>query len=438
MAAESCFKASSRMNRPRTAALIIGTLVCLPILLMYHRGFFVEVAKWFAALDARLLVVKGPLTPSMPLQYGYYTLLAFLSAFVCMDMVSQWRRFAFLIAATFLTATLSFLLVFAGILFEPVSGLLAIWLAGIAAIAVSGFYHGERTEIMRALFSGRLSEPAFIELVAQNNPAALTGRRELTALCFRVLNHPELAHETDGLKFEQISARMQRSVSEFIVSRGGYLDDADAQSLQALFGFPVPDEHHALHASQVAAALRPHLSALASEIEQVCGTKPRFGVALATGEAMCGLLGMDDFQSFSASGEACDFAGRLCGLNAIYGSRVLLSAKTYAKVKESIEVRPMEMLYSPGGQPLGEVYELLAEKGTLPEADARARDAFWQGVVQYRQGDNDKALQSFQDARVEGREDAPARYFTELATAHLKVQKKPADSVPKHGRLLTA
>ncbi|MFO1440319.1 MAG: hypothetical protein U1F81_18505 [Verrucomicrobiaceae bacterium] len=426
------------MNRPRTAALIIGVLVCLPLLLMYRQGLFIEVAKWFAALDARILVVKGTLQPVLPLQYLYYTLLAFLSAFVCMDMISQWRRSAFLIAATFLTATLSFLLVFAGILFEPVSGSLAIWLAGIAAIAVSGFYHGERTEIMRSLFSGRLSEPAFNEVVAQNNPAALTGRRELTVLCFRVLNHPELAHETDGVKFEQISARMQRSVSEFIVSRGGYLDDADAQSLQALFGFPVADEHHALHASQVAAALRPHLSALASEIEQVCGTKPRFGVALATGEAMCGLLGMDDFQSFSASGEACDFAGRLCGLNAIYGSRVMLSAKTYSKVKENIEVRPMEMLYSPGGQPLGEVYELLAEKGTLPEADARARDAFWQGVVQYRQGDSDKALQSFQDARIEGREDAPVRYFTDLATAHLKDKGKPADLIPKHGRLLSA
>lgn len=426
------------MNRPRTAALIIGVLVCIPILLMHRFGLFIEVSKWFAALDARIFILQDTLRTSTVLQYGYHTLLAFLSALVCVDMTSQWRRFAFLIAATFLTVTFSFLLAFAGILFEPVSGLLAIWLAGIAAIAVSGFYHGERTEIMRTLFSGRISTAAFDELSAKNNPAALTGRRELTVLCFRVLNHADLAHETDGVKFEEISARMQRSVSEFIVSRGGYLDDADAQSLQALFGFPLADEHHALHAAQVAAALRPHLSTLALEVEQACGKKPRFGVALASGEAMCGLLGMDDFQSFSASGEACDFAGRLCGLNAIYGSRILLSTKTYSKVKENIEVRPMEMLYGPSHQPLGEVYELLAEKGTLPEADARARDAFWQGVVQYRQGDHDKSLQSFQNALVENREDVPVRYFTDLATAHLKDKGKPADAIPKHGRLLTA
>jgi class 3 adenylate cyclase len=426
------------MNRSRSVALIIGVLVCIPVLLMHRFGIFTEVDRWFAALDARLFVLPAELRTMRPLQYGYHILLVFLSAFVCMEMTSQWRRFAFLIAITFLTTTFSFLLAFAGILMEPVSGSLTAWLTGIAAIAASGIYHGERTEIMRSLFSGRLSTAAFDELSAQNNPAALTGRRELTVLCFRVLNHPELAHETDGLKFEEISARMQRSVSGFIISRGGYLDDADAQSLQALFGFPLTDEHHALHAAQVAAALRAHLSTLAMEVEQACGKKPRFGVALATGEAMCGLLGMDDFQSFSASGEACDLAGRLCGLNALYGSRVLLSARTYAQVKEKIEVRPMEMLYAPSGQPLGEIYELLAEKGTLPEADARARDAFWQGVVQYRQGDNDKALQSFQNALVENREDGPVRYFTDLATAHLKDKGRPADAIPKHGRLLTA
>lgn len=426
------------MNRHHTAALIIGVLVCIPLLLMYHFGFFTEVSGWFAALDARLFILEGTLKPMLPLQYGYYTLLAFLTAFVCIEMTSQWRRFAFLLAATFLTVTFSFLLVFAGILFEPVSGSLAIWLSGIAAIGVSGMLYGQRTHIMRSLFSGRLSSAAFDELAAQNNPAALTGRRELTVLCFRVLNHPELAHETEGIKFEEISARIQRSVAEFVVTRGGYLDDADAQSVQALFGFPLADEHHALHAAQVAAALRPHLSTLALEIEQSCGKKPRFGIALASGEAMCGLLGMDDFESFSASGEACDFAGRLCALNAIYGSRILLSAKTYTKVKDSIEVRPMEMLYSTSGQSLGEIYELLAEKGTLPETDARARDAFWQGVVQYRQGDNDKALQSFQNATVEGREDAPVRYFTDLATAHLKDKAKATVSIPKHGRLLSA
>ena len=209
-----------------------------------------------------------------------------------------------------------------------------------------------------------------------------------------------------------------------------------APTLPALFGFPLPEAHHGRRAAQVPPALRGHRAALDHELEPLCGVKPSIGVALNTGDAMCGLLGMEDFQSFSASGESCDLTDRLCLLNSIYGSRVLLAPRTYARVKEGIEVRPLEMLYTAAGHPIGEVYELLAEKGALPEADARARDAFWQGVVQYRQGENDKALASFQNATVEDRDDAPVRYFLDLVTAHLKDSAKK--SIPKHGRRLAA
>jgi len=426
------------MNRNQAAAMIIGVLICAPLLALYHFGVFIGLATWFETLYSRIFILQAPLRHSLLIQYGYYTCLAFITSWVCIEMTSQWRRFAFLLGATFLSATLAFLLVFTGTLFEPVSGILAIWLAGIAAIAASGWLNGHRTHIMRGLFAGRISTKAFEQLIDQDNPSKLTGKREISVLSCRVLNPAELASEIDGDKFEEISAQLQRSITEFIVTRGGYLDDCDAESTRALFGFPIADENHAIHAAQVAAALRAQLSTLTRETEQRYGKRPRFGVALSTGDAMCGLLGMDDFQSFSANGEVCDFADRLCHLNAIYGSRVLLSAKTYARVKDNVEVRPMEMLYNTSGQPHGEVYELLAEKGTLPEQDARARDAFWQGVVQYRQGDNNKALESFQNASVEGRDDAPVRYFIELATSALKDGGKGARSVPKHGRLIAA
>lgn len=426
------------MNRNQATAMIIGVLICAPMLALYHFGAFTGLAAWFEKLYASMFIVRAPLNHVLPLQYAYYTVLAFVTAWVCIEMVSQWRRFAYLLGATFLTVTLAFLLVFTGTLFEPVSGILALWLSGIAAIAVSGWLNGYRTHIMRGLFAGRISTKAFEELDAKGDPASLTGKREVTVMSIRILNPADMAVEIEGEKFEQLSDYIQRSVTEFVVTRGGYLDDCDVESVRALFGFPIADEHHALHASQIAAAFRAHLSTLTREVEQRWGKKPQFGVALTTGEAMCGLLGMDDFQSFSASGEVCDFSDRLCVLNAIYGSRVLISARTYARVKDNIEVRPMEMLYTSSGQPQGEVYELLAEKGTLPEQDARARDAFWQGVVQYRQGENNKALDSFQNATLDGREDAPVRYFIDLVTASLKDGGKSVKSVPKHGRLIAA
>ena len=74
-------------------------------------------------------------------------------------------------------------------------------------------------------------------------------------------------------------------------------------------------------------------------------------------------------------------------------------------------MRPMEMVYAPRMHQVSEVYELLAEKGTLNDEETKARDAFWQGVVSLRKGAYKEAVQHLETARLDGREDPPAEIF---------------------------
>jgi class 3 adenylate cyclase len=427
------------MNRNHVAAMFIGVLVCIPLLALYHLGGFKGTSEWFAVLYARgFMLPSGGLKQFVLLQYGYYTFMAFISAWVCIEMTSLWRRFAFLLGGTYLTITFACLLAMNGVLFEPVSGSLALWFAGIAGIAVSGSINAYRCHVMRDYFVGRLSTELFEKLADLNNPAKMTERREITVLTCRMLNHGELATGIEAPQFEELATHFQRSISEFLIARGAYLDDCNARQVRVFFGFPLSDEHHALHAVQVAAALRTQVATLAREIEQRFGKKAQIGVAFSTGPTVCGLFGVSHFESFSAVGEVIDFASQLCVLNAEYGSKVLLSARTYALVKDNAEVRPMEMVSAAGFTQMSEVYELLAEKGSLPESDIRARDAFWQGVVQYRKGDLKQAQESFNNATIEGRDDAPLKYFKERVELAIKEKSTPARETPKHARQLAA
>ncbi|MFC5453332.1 adenylate/guanylate cyclase domain-containing protein [Prosthecobacter fluviatilis] len=425
------------MNRNHAAAMFIGVLVCIPLLATYQLGFFKATAEWFATLYARgFILPAGGLKQAVWLQYGYYTLMAFISAWVCVEMPSQWRRFAFLLGGTFLTATFGCIMAMSGVLFEPVSGALALWLAGIAGIAAGGSVNAYRCHVMRGYFVGRLSTRQFDELARQNNPAKMTGRREITSLTCRLLNLAELSTGIEAPQFEELATHFQRSISEFLVGHGAYLDDCNARQVRVFFGFPLSDESHAAHAVQVAVLLRPHLETVAREIELRFGKKAQIGVAVSSGPVLCGLFGVSHFESFSAVGEVVDFAAQLCGLNAEYGSKVLLSAKTYALAKEESEVRPMEMISTAGSTQMTEVYELLAAKGGLPEPEARVRDAFWQGVVQYRKGELKQAQESFRIAVIEGREDAPLKYFMERVELALKEKSSSSKEVPKHARTL--
>jgi hypothetical protein len=199
-------------------------------------------------------------------------------------------------------------------------------------------------------------------------------------------------------------------------------------------------ETHAADASRVALELRKELTTLEQELQKRWSKKPVFGIALASGSMTVGLFGADTFQGYSAVGEALDFSRRLCSINLVYGSQILMSARTYALTKEHIEARPMEMVFAPRMHQISEVYELLATKGALNDEEVKARDAFWQGVVNLRKGDYKEATLQLKKARIDGREDAPLKYFLERAEAGMKDDAGASEAKPgsRHMRMLTA
>lgn len=428
------------MSSKRAAILIIGVLVCAPLLALHHFGVFRELADWLERIYKQIFTLpEARLTRLVLLQYGFYTVMAFCSAWVCAEMPRLSRKFGFIFGAAFLTLILSPALAFNGLLFEPISGLLAIIAAGLLGIAISGTEKGQRAHLLRPFFIGRLSEDAFEQLVSSKEPPVLTGRRELTVLSCRMLNGAELSTELEAAELEKLSSSFLRTTAEFLVSKGAYLDSCSEDSVGVLFGFPLNDDQHAATACKAAIELRQRLVELSQEIENRLHKKPTLGVALTSGEVTCGLFGFSDFQFYGAVGEALDFSQRLCSINAVYGSHVLLDSRTFHLAQDAIEVRPMEMVTMPKVHAVSEIYELLSGKGALSDTEAKARDAFWQGVVHLRKADSKSALKSFEKARIEGKEDAPLRYFTERANAGSKGDTATTDSKGSagHVRLLT-
>ena len=128
----------SKDRNHRVTSLFIGILICVPVLALYHFGLFTEPARWLEGRLPRLIVLpEGGLQRSLLLQYGYYTLLAFSAAWVGTVLPALWQKFLFLLGVTYLTGTLVVTLAWSGIAFEPFSGLLAAWSAGLLAMLIA-------------------------------------------------------------------------------------------------------------------------------------------------------------------------------------------------------------------------------------------------------------------------------------------------------------
>jgi len=130
------------MNRNRAAVLFIGVLVSAPLLALYHFGVFPESAKWISGRLPNLLVLpEAKLHHALPLQYAFYTLLAFSSAWLGMELEAAWKKYLYLLGLSFLTLLLTPILALNGVLFEPFSGILAASFAMLIGVMV-----GDRTE----------------------------------------------------------------------------------------------------------------------------------------------------------------------------------------------------------------------------------------------------------------------------------------------------
>jgi class 3 adenylate cyclase len=433
------------MGRSFAASLLIGTLVGAMLLALYRLSitpvFFLGASK-LESIYQGIFLLKDSGQPGfyLPLQYFYYTVMAFVSAWVCLELPRPFGRVAYLAGAVFLTLILSPALRFCGILFEPFSGAAAIVLSGLCGMIIGGTETGQRRHRLQRYFVGRLSAGKFAKLIGAKGPLDISGKRELTVLNCRILNYPDLSSQMEPHDLEQLSSMFLQATAEFLVSRGAYLDSCNAEGVRVFFGMPDDDEEHAGHGCRAALELRQRLVNLEQEMQNRWHRKPAFGVALATGPMSIGLFGFREFQFFSAVGEPTDFSRRLCSINLVYGSHVLVNSRTFHLANERMEMRPMEMVYAPRMHQVSEVYELLAEKGTLNDEETKARDAFWQGVVSLRKGAYQEAVRHLQTAKLDGREDPPLKYFLERAEAGLKDDQSTDEhrAPSRHVRVLTA
>jgi class 3 adenylate cyclase len=277
--------------------------------------------------------------------------------------------------------------------------------ATVAAFAGSLVYSqtpgGSRKRTLTFLLGDRVSSQTFSTLVDSNTPLAFEGEvREATVVVCEILNHEELLATLRTDNYVALMNSFLQNAGDFLVERGAYLDECDGESLRVLFGAPLRDSGHAAHACEAALDLCARLDAVNRECMSTWGKAFDFRIGINSGEVILAAYGSRRLGALSVSGEPVEFTHRLCSANSIYGSRILIGAKTFSLAEESIEVRPMELIQRIYEDPAREeVYELIARKDHLSEPQRARRDLYWKGVVYFREQLLDKALATFQETR---------------------------------------
>ncbi len=389
--------------------LLLGALASLIVAGFYATGMFLrlDVGLWNFLGRA-----SNPPAARSIAQYLFFIALAFGTVWTTVDI----GRFSMKIAVAVVTLveviSLTWVLYLYHHFFSPFAPSLAVVLGFAGGAAYARSEAGGRKRMLRLIFGERISRKTFSALVDSRAPLNFDGElRSASVIVCEVFNHDDLMDALPTAEYVAMTNLFLRTGADFLVERGGYLDECDGESLRVIFGSPLPDEKHANVACEAALQLVQRLDNLNQECHSKWHKMLDFRVGVNSGEMVCGVYGSHRLGTFSVAGEPVEFTRRLCSANMIYGSRILIGSYTFELASTAIEVRPMELVRTRDERTREEVYELLALKNVLSDDDLQRRDLFWKGIIYYREQLWDDALDHFRAALSARGEDAPLKFY---------------------------
>ncbi len=238
-------------------------------------------------------------------------------------------------------------------------------------VAYQYFVEGREKRKMKRLFGQYVSKDVYDQLVADPTKARLGGqRREMTVLFSDIRGFTTV---TEKGQPEEIVHMLNEYFTEMVTvvfRHRGTLDKFVGDMVMALFGAPLDDPDHALHAAEAAMDMIISLGKLNQRWRAEGRAELDIGIGLNTGPMIAGNIGSDAIMSYTVIGDAVNLGSRLESLNKQYSTRVIISEATLGHLGDRFTVRPLGDVVVKGKTKPVNIFELVGRVGEAPVADA--------------------------------------------------------------------
>jgi adenylate cyclase len=214
---------------------------------------------------------------------------------------------------------------------------------------------------VKKLFGRYVSKDVFDELMTNPALAQLGGeRREMTVLFSDIRGFTTASEKSTP---EAVVAQLNEYFGEMVdvlFRHRGTLDKFVGDMVMGLFGAPVADPLHADHAVQAALEMMAVLERL--NVRWVGEGRPRLdiGVGISSGVMIAGNIGSSAIMSYTVIGDAVNLGARLESLNKDYGTHILMSEATRARLTMPVNSRKIGEVTVKGKTQPVMVYEVMS------------------------------------------------------------------------------
>ncbi|MBI2891291.1 MAG: CHASE2 domain-containing protein [Nitrospirae bacterium] len=240
-------------------------------------------------------------------------------------------------------------------------------------------------------------DPAVVAQVTENPDMLKLGgeRIEMTVLFSDVRSFTTISEKLTPESLVKLLNTYLSPMTDLVFKHQGTLDKYMGDAIMAFFGAPIHYPDHAEKACDTALEMMSKLVEMQPQLEAEGFPRLDIGIGLNSGPMSVGNMGSNTRFNYTVMGDAVNLGSRLEGTNKEYGTHIIISEFTQARVDGKYITRELDFARVKGKKEPIKIYELVARKDGADPAKLGYIEEFNKGLNLYRKREFDRAIEAF-------------------------------------------
>jgi adenylate cyclase len=246
----------------------------------------------------------------------------------------------------------------------------------------------------------RYMDPSVVEKVLEYKQNVLGGQSSLATVLFSdIRNFTSLTEKLGPADTVTLLNEFFTVMVDCIHGEGGMLDKFIGDACMAEFGIPLPHEDDEDRAVRAAISMHRELHKFNRTRSALDRPPIRIGIGINTDFVVSGNIGSPKRMDYTVIGDGANLASRLESACKEYGTAILVSERTFTKLRGEYHAREVDQVVFQGKSSPSRVFEILDHHTpeTFPNMAAVVK-SFSDGLYLYRHRKWDEAISAFQNA----------------------------------------
>lgn len=284
---------------------------------------------------------------------------------------------------------------------------------------------------LKGTFAKYVSPAVVDEILRDPENIELGGKKtDLTVMFSDVRGFTTISEKLDPRALSDLLNSYLTPMTELVFSTQGTLDKYMGDAIMAFWGAPISLSDHPSRACLCALKMLVKLEELKAEYRAKGLPEIDIGIGINTGEMSVGNMGSNTVRSYTVMGDAVNLGSRLEGINKEYGTRIIISEFTQARVSHEFITREVDWVRVKGKVQPVRIFELLGHKSDSAHLTSprllSLLPHFQVAFAAYHERDFDKALLELKHCLEIMPDDAVSLLYVERIQA-LRADPPPAD-----------